>query len=404
MPSSVPHLFSRSDEQTVVQVLRNYGPRHRVWPFPAPDGSLYITVSSVRTCSPPTCALLRSDDFGESWTLVFDFLAADRRHATTGQPYVSRTGLILVPVWDSGYYEFGRTGLAIYRSGDFGATWDCVYFNAHLTYGKHFFPGSRDGELYLCAGLGGGGAHGKVAFTPHMGVLLHSDDSGLNWDVCFQVESPTALYDGVVANDILFATARERQSLFQSDNRGRTWCEVRLPRSARSIATVGSRIAVSSDSAIFVSDNAGHTWTTITCPIRSLVFRYPTGLDDDERHVVMTAVGWRSLLLGTDLLEREWWVAADLSRILGAVSLTRLATLGDFLFLGDEGVAGVLIRVPRVALRRGRPLGYAVRSRQVIHRALARTRLRKGGGTTRGSRGRGDSARLTVLPIVSDRP
>ena len=368
--------------------MRNYGPQHRVWPFPAADGSLYITVSSVRTCSTPMCALLRSDDLGKSWTLLFDFLAADRRHSTTGQPYVLPTGLILVPVWDSRYYEFGRTGLAIYRSCDFGVTWDCVYFNASLTYGKHFFPGIGAGEFYLCAGLGGGGAHGRVAFTPHMGVLLHSADSGLTWDVCLQVESPTALYDGVVANDVVFATARERQSVFRSEDGGRRWSEVRLPRPARSIASVASRLTVSSDSAIFVSNDAGHTWVTIACPIRSLFFRYPTVLGDDERHIVMTAVGWRSLLLGSDVLGHEWWVAADLSRTLGAVSLTRLAALGDFLFLGDEGVAGVLVRVPRLSLRRGRSLPYAVLSRQVIHRTS--TRLTKGLGAARGARGRND--------------
>jgi photosystem II stability/assembly factor-like uncharacterized protein len=275
---------------------------------------------------------------------------------------------MLLGVWDARYYEFGTCGLAIYRTQDDGATWQQVFFDGEMTYGKHFFSGTNQDELYLCAGAGGGGAGGAVAFTPDEGVVLKSTDSGRTWHRCLAAESPTSVYDGIAWRGSVLVTARERCSVFRSIDDGVSWQERSLSLPARTIGAVGDRLIVTSDSAVFVSTDGGETWSMCRAPIRGLVLRYPIGVPGTEGEIIVSAVGWRSLLLRVDLASNEWFIAADFTAFLRSASMTRLALSGDFVFAGDESASGVLMRVPtnklqRRSTSRHRVLGYALARR-----------------------------------------
>ena len=367
------------------RIVCDVGPGHRVWPFAASDGEVLATVSTTRTAYRPSCVLLRSSDRGETWTQLYDF--AERNGTfTTGQPFSASDGSLLVGIWNAEYYEFGNAGLRIYRSVDRGATWEVVFEDVDMTYGKHFFEGTREGEFYLCAGIGGGGKDGRLGFTPNAGVLLKSSDHGASWARCLTVQSATSVYDGLISSGIVIVTARERRSVFRSLDGGTTWEEVRLSGPARSIARVGQRVMVSSDSALFVSFDDGASWVRHSCPIPSLFLRYPTSVGGpgwpDDSYVLVTAVGWRSLLLGYGLTQRRWWVARDFTSALGAGSLTRLARSDGFLLVGDETARGIMVRLPLESLRGGKAWPYVVRGSTAVRRAhsvIARV----------GSRGRG---------------
>jgi len=361
-----------------------------VWPFAVSDSEVLATVSTTRTADPPLCVLLRSRDCGEAWTEIYDF--ADRNGSfTTGQPFSASDGSLLVAIWNAEYYEFGNPGLRIYRSVDRGVTWEVAFEDGDMTYGKHFFAGSREGEFYLCAGIGGGGEGGAVRFTPEAGVLLKSSDHGASWVRCLTIESATSVYDGLASSGVVIVTARERRSVFRSVDGGATWEEVRLSGPARSIARVGHELIISSDSALFFSSDDGGSWARHACPIPSLFLRYPTFLSEpdwpDESCVLVTAVGWRSLLLAYGLTRRRWWVARDFISELGAGSFTRLARSGEFLFVGDETAAGIMVRLPLNALSEQKAWPYVMRGSTAVRRG--RSML-----TRMGSSGRGFAARV----------
>ena len=288
-----------------------------------------------------------------------DFYSINPKNSTTGQPFVTREGIILVPVWDSGFYEFGRTWLAIYRSQDGGLTWREVYSNLTASYGNHFFQGDREDEIYLCSGMGGGGFGGSVSYTPAKGLLLKSSDSGKSWGVCFKVDRPTAIYDGIAFGRTLLVSARELKSIFRSEDDCENWSEIRLGGAARSVSKIGGSIIVSSDSAIFISRDDGRTWAKRNSPIRNIVLRYPTAFRDK---VLMTGVGWRSLILATDLEGNRWGVAFDVTKAVPKSLMARLAIAGDYLFVGDELKTGALLRIDTRFLRCKHVFPYAILS------------------------------------------
>ncbi len=342
-----------------LKLMLNYGPFHRIWPSVDPQGNLYVSVSALRSFIKPICKLFKSEDFGNSWIELADFYSMDPRNTTTGQVFISQEGIVLVPVWDSNFYQFGKTWLAIYRSKDEGVSFEKVYSNPTATYGKHFFQNNFKNEIYLCAGSGGGGTGGSVRYVPANGLLLKSQDFGNSWEVAFKVEKPTALYDGVAFANIILISAREAKSVFRSDDKGETWSEKRFDAAARNIKKIDKKILVTSDSAVFVSHDEGLSWTKISCPIRNMVLRYPTQFRD---RIIMTGVGWRSLVLATNLEQNEWRIAFDATKVACTNFMTRLALAGEYLFLGDEIEIGALLRVPINSLKYRRPFLYSISS------------------------------------------
>jgi len=342
----------------VIKTVLCYGPLHRLWPATDQNGNLYVSVSATRSFARPLCRLLKSEDLGNSWIELANFHSMDPRNTTTGRPFISKEGSIMIAVWDAGFYEFGRTWLSIYRSDD-GQSWESVYENPDATYGNHFFESDCDGEIYLCAGAGGGGSKGKVRYAPAKGLLLRSQDFGRHWEPCLEVEGPTALYDGTALGETLLVSARERGSIFRKEGKEEAWSEVHLGQAARNLARIGQRVVVSSDSAIFVTSDRGHTWIKRTAPVRNVVLRYPTLFRD---RVITAGVGWRSLVLAIDLDQNKWTVPLDITEIAHTRFMSRLAITPAHLFLGDEGETGSLLRVPTDSLEHGLTFVYSIMS------------------------------------------
>lgn len=341
----------------MVRFALNYGPFHRVWPTVGEGDVLYASVSAVRSFVQPICKLLKSEDLGESWIELADFHSMNSRNTTTGQPFISKEGVILVSLWDAGFYQFGKTWLAVYRSEDGGRSWVEAHSNSAATYGNHFFQNQRDGAIYLCAGLGGGGSEGRVSFAPARGLLLRSRDSGKSWQVCLEVDGPATFYDGVAIGETLLVSARGRRSVFRSEDNGETFCEIPLNGESRNVRRIGQNVVVSSDGALFTSCDDGRTWIKKNSPLKNLALRYPTPFED---MVVVTGVGWRSLVLATDLEWNKWWVILDATRVAHSKLMARMAITKNSLFLGDEMEIGALLRVDTDSLRPRRTFLYSI--------------------------------------------
>lgn len=321
-------------------MLLNFGKYYRVWPFADVEhNKLYVSIALFRPYVKPLCKLLESKDFGESWNEVANFYFMDRRNTTTGQPFVTRDGIIFVPIWSVGFYTHGTPGFAIYKSNDSDLSWYKIYEDSEGTYGKHFFQ-SPDGYLYIGVGLGGGGSNGRVSSTPGRSYLLRSGDMGKTWGKILKVDYPTALYSGVVLNDkTILVTAREKRSLFLSENGGKTWKEVPVGNTARSISYIEElrKIVVTSNSALFISGNVVN-WTQLRTPINGLMLRYPTWY---RGKLYMSGVGWHSYVISTDL--NKWYLSLDITRETRSNLAARMAVLGDYVFVGDEA-NGTLVR------------------------------------------------------------
>lgn len=324
------------------QILLNYGKYYRIWPyFDINRNKLYVSVGLLRPFVKPICKLLLSGDLGQSWEQVADFHSIDKRNTTTGQPFVTKTGTVFVPVWNAGFYTHGKTWLAIYRSEDAGASWKKVYEDSKGTYGKHFFQDAESKILFLGVGVGGGGHAGKVTSTPGRSHLLKSLDSGETWNVALQVNYPTALYSGTASeNNTIIITAREKKSVFTSVDTGISWTEKSLGNTARSASYFKElgKFVVSSNSSVFVS-NDGFSWNRINTPIKWLILRYPTLL---KGRIFFAGVVGRSLILSTDL--EKWYINFDATKVTGSNLFTRIAAADDCFFLGNE-LNGILLKI-----------------------------------------------------------
>lgn len=319
----------------------NYGKYYRIWPKADPHQSrLYVSVALARPFARPVCKLFASEDFGLSYRVIADFHSMEKRNTTTGQPFITNDGVILVPTWSAGFYAYGTTGLAIYRSEDQGMSWTKVYQNSKGTYAKHFFENPWDGNLYIGIGVGGGGSGGKIEYRPAGSYLLKSTDQGITWEEILKVDYPTALYDGTALKDQILVTARDKRSLYRSANGGYSWNEILVGDTPRNIFYSKNldKIIVSSNSSIFVSSD-GYRWSRFEAPIKWLILRYPT-FHNGKIHMI--SAGPRSYIIATDL--RKWYLVLDATQVAGSSAFTRMAVLNDYIFLGNE-LTGSLLRV-----------------------------------------------------------
>jgi hypothetical protein len=279
---------------------------------------------------------------GQKWNLVTDFHAINPLNTTTGRPFVTSLGTLLVPLWSVLYYTEGVSWFSIVRSEDDGATWQTAYCSETQTYGNHFFQSPIDGSIYIGVGIGGGGNRGIISYTPSEATLLKSDDDGRSWKNCFHVGTPTALYDGVVTEEgIVVVSARERCSVFVRKPL-QDWNEIVLDKMVRCLGATDDTLVLSNDDAVFSSVDSGFTWERHDAPFSPLVLRYPT---PHRKRILLTSVGSKSLLVELSQDFQDWRVRNDLTKAAGTRYLARMAVLGECAFLGDEIEAGVLLKV-----------------------------------------------------------
>jgi len=336
------HQVKRSVVDSSFHVLLDYGKYCRIWPYiNKRTNELYVSVGLARSFKEPLCKLLLSRNYGESWDQIADFQSMDKRNTTTGQPFITIEGVILLPVWNAGFYTHGTTWFAIYRSDDNGSSWKKVYEDMKGTYANHFFQDASDGSIYIGVGVGGGGAKDKVRYAPTKSYLLKSADFGVTWQKVLEVDYPTALYGGTAFNGTILATAREKKAVFRSVDGGNSWFEIYMGNIARSATYIEEleKTVVSSNSSIFVSDD-GSSWIRIKAPLIGLALRYPTFY---KGQLYMTGVGYgSSYVISTNL--SKWQVIFDEKERTGNNFFARMAIANDYIFLGGE-LNGVLFRV-----------------------------------------------------------
>jgi len=268
---------------------------------------------------------------------VVDLTSIDALVDTSGQPFFKNGLGLFVPAWNSEYYICGRTYFKIFKSEDL-TNFKAVYTDPKGTYGNHFF--SDPVGQYICIGVGRGwkGSKGIVSYTPSSSYLLCSEDGGEHWYKVYELDYPTAIYDGVVIDDLILFTAREKCAVYVSFNKGKSFCEIQLNSTARNITYHRKRrreiFIVSSDDSFYISLDATKFWK-VRLKTKGLVLRYPTTIPDHNTAFCFAGVGVRSWLLAVDLETGETNIC-DLTDFTGDTYASRLAVFHDKFFVGSE--------------------------------------------------------------------
>lgn len=313
-----------------IDIVWNFGRPWRVWPFS--DGKrLLVTLATGRPGGPKRCEVYCSQN-GVTWDLKRQFFPKNPRATSTGQPFITSSGVFLVPVWDVEYYSEGKNYFGIYRSDDGGESWELVFEDPNGTYANHFFESPDGSCLYIGVGSGGGGKEGDISFRPGGSYLLQSSDEGRTWSKCLIYDKPCSLYQGVATNaGEVFLTTREQKVLLRGFPGLSDFQEIHIGNYTRCISYIKdlNKYVISSNSSIFVSNDCIH-WSVKKMPMVSLYLRYPTfagGL------LYFTAVGRKSIVVATDL--RDWYLINDFSNITSS-SFARMALFKNQIFCGSE--------------------------------------------------------------------
>jgi hypothetical protein len=195
-------------------------------------GALEISGKSVLagTVNPPG-RIYKSTDKGNSWTLIFN--ANSNKYIWT--------------LASSGKYIYAGSNRGLYRSGDFGVTWNLV-------------PGT---EEHYILGLAANGSYVYESSYLSPGVFI-SSDFGKTWT---QTLSDKIVISLAVKGENIFAGTEEDGMYYSSDN-GTTWNQTSLTVPfVLSIAVKGNNILASNfnwntfESSMYRSTNNGAAWT-----------------------------------------------------------------------------------------------------------------------------------------------
>jgi hypothetical protein len=265
---------------------------------------------------------------------VQDITSIDASLDTSGKPFYKKSIGYLIPAWNADFYICGRTWFKILHSKDL-TEFKEVYVDPTGTYGNHFFADASSNRICIGVGRGLKGSQGTIGYTPLSSYLLCSEDGGEHWFKAYELKYPSAIYDGVIVDDIVAFTARERCSIFVSFNGGRRFTELRLASDARNTlyTKIGRKeiFIVSSNDQFYYSTD----WTkfkTVRFNTTGLVLRYPTW---HLGKIFFSGVGNRSWLLAFDPKSGRLY-GVDLTRFTGDVLASRLSVHGDQFFVGSE--------------------------------------------------------------------
>jgi len=263
-----------------------------------------------------------------------DLTSIDKYVDTSGRPFFKKGMGVFIPAWNADYYIRGQTYFKIFHSEDLVEFKD-VYVDPAGTYGNHFFADAKGSMICIGVGRGWKGCQGTISYTPLSSYLLCSEDGGKHWSKIYELKLPSAIYDGLIVDDTILFTARERGSIFISFNKGRTFTEIRLFSSARNVlyTKIGRKevIVISSDNSFYYSTDLVK-FERIKFNTKGLVLRYPTYY---LSKIFFTGVGTCSWLLAYDPKSGKLY-NIDLTKFYGDKSATRLATYNDVFFVGSE--------------------------------------------------------------------
>jgi hypothetical protein len=320
------------------KIIADFGILRRVWPTAAED-KIFFTVGLARPYLPPNeehLILYEYNLYSNMFTRIIDLTNIDKYVNTSGKPYFERNVGILIPAWNSGFYIYGKTYFKIFHIENLTDV-RTVYVDPSGTYGNHFF--ANDTGNIICIGVGRGwkGKKGSISYTPLSSYLLISEDYGESWFKIYELRYPTAIYDGVIVDDLILFTARERKSVFVSTNKGKTFYEIPLDSSARNAAyfRIGRRefIIISSNNSFYLSYLDNIKFEKIKLNTVGLAFRYPIFF---QGKIFLSGVGVRSWLVAYDLKLGKINKYFDITALAGDKIAGRLALLNNKFFVGSE--------------------------------------------------------------------
>jgi len=286
---------------SLIRVIADFGILRRVWPTSMRTGILF-TVGAARHSYPPherRLLLYEFQPYRKVLKRLVDLTSIDPHVDTSGKPFfVERLGTF-IPAWSADYYVYGGTYFKIFHSENL-VEFKSVYVDPTGTYGNHFFADVKGDVICIGVGRGWKGRQGKISYTPLNSYLLCSEDGGEHWFKVYELKYPSALYDGIIVDDIILFTAREKSSVFVSFNKGNNFTEIRLSSNARNVlyTKVGKKeiIIVSSDDSFYYSTDF-MKFKRIKFGTKGLALRYPTLY---LGKIFFTGVGTRSWLLAYD--------------------------------------------------------------------------------------------------------
>lgn len=346
----------------------DWGVPCRVWPF-ARGNHAVLSVAAGRPHHRKKCEILVSRD-GSFWETAGEFFTGDERQSTTGQPFMTSRGTVLVPVWDVDFYTHGRTYFCIRRRGPEQRGFEKVYEDTDGTYANHFLETAGGAAVFIGVGVEGGGAEGKVGFTPGSGYILRSMDDGRTFERVLRYNKPCSLYQGVqTRNGSVLWSTRGQKSLIDLE----TGTETLLDDATRCVAFVEAldTFVVTSNSAIFLSPDAA-CWRKVPFPLPGYALRYPTLVGG---RLLFTAVGWRSLLVAYGYEGGTWFLVKELTGVTRS-TFARMALFKDVVLCGSE-FDGKLLKLPVRDLaeggkRIGRISGFVDKIMSRVHRSITR--------------------------------
>jgi len=319
-----------------VRLVKDFGIFRRVWPT-SMETMLLFTIGVARPfLQSRNRKLLVSILNPRRMVLEYleDLTSNDKHVDTSGKPFFKESIGVLIPAWNADYYTHGRTYFKIFHSEDLAEFKD-VYVDPTGTYGNHFFADFKGNVICIGVGRGWKGRQGKISYTPLSSYLLCSEDGGKHWFKIYELKYPSAIYDGIIIDDIILFTAREKGSVFLSFNKGRTFTEIKLSSSARNAlyTSIGKKeiVIVSSDDSFYYSTDF-IKFKRIKFNTKGLALRYPTQY---LGKIFFTGVGIRSWLLAFDPKLGKLY-GTDLTKFTGDVHASRLTVCDDIFFVGSE--------------------------------------------------------------------
>jgi hypothetical protein len=325
------------EELAPVRVIVDYGYGYRCWPSTSLRGETVFTVATSVPGEPPVCKVFKLEGFSEP-VEIGDLYAFDSRNTTTGQPFITLDGSILVPCWSVDYYATKKPWLAIYRYAN--GAWSKVYEDASGSYCSHIAQDHVTRALYT-------GYHQPATYRSR---VIKSTDDGATWALVYdnaEVSSSNAIiYSCAAFNNNVIATKRDKHTYIRSSNGGGAWTESgNLGANMRTVAIyydLGLSF-IGSDNYLFYSRDYFATYKRIRIQSGTgfWAFRYPIRVGG--RLLLSTDDGRRSTVI---LASRDLYhtVTPVFSVESSGSNFPRISGYGDFLFVGSD-YYGTLTRI-----------------------------------------------------------
>jgi hypothetical protein len=325
------------EELAPVRVIVDYGYGYRCWPSTSLRGETVFTVATSVPGTSPLCKVFELEGFSEP-VEIGDLYALDSRNTTTGQPFITLDGSILVPCWSVDYYDTKNPWFAIYRYAD--GVWSKVYEDASGSYCSHI--GQDPVTRYIYAGY-----HQPATYRSR---VIKSTDDGATWVLVYDnieaSESNAIIYSCAAFKNNVIATKREKRVYIRSSNGGGAWTESGdLGVRTRSVAIYNDLglSFIGSDNQLFYSRDYFATYKRIRIQSGAgfWALRYPIMVGGRLLLSTDDARGSTVILASRDLYHT---VTPVFSLKGGEDCFPRISGYGDFLFIGAE-CYGTLTRI-----------------------------------------------------------